>query len=150
MQRKGLKKYNGNKKEAIYLRWSNGICIRTVIRIWDIWVRIFWRWRGESGNDNNIEHIGNANGNDADGKISDKKPSNKNEKRLYRCKQKESIVFDTSLKEKNLALHERMLQKWHHYSTLSYFGITISLNISCSPHKTIRCSTKWKVYTNEC
>ena len=35
MQHKVLKKYNGDKKEEIYHRWSIVICIRTGIRIWE-------------------------------------------------------------------------------------------------------------------
>ena len=56
--------------------------------------------RGGAENDNYVEHIENANGDDADDEISDKKPSNKNEKRVYRWRKKEPTVFDTSFKEK--------------------------------------------------
>ena len=44
--------------------------------------------------------IANAKGDDADDEISDKKSLNKNEKRVYRWRKKEPIVFDTSFKGK--------------------------------------------------
>ena len=45
-------------------------------------------------------HNANANGDDADDEISNKKSSNKNEKRVHRWRKKEPIVFDTSFREK--------------------------------------------------
>ena len=57
---------------------------------------------GKAENDNNdVEHIANTNGGDADHEINDKKSSN--EKRVYRWRKKEPIVFDTSLKGKELS-----------------------------------------------
>ena len=57
---------------------------------------------GKAENDNNdVEHIANTNGGDADHEINDKKSSN--EKRVYRWRKKEPIVFDISLKGKELS-----------------------------------------------
>ena len=66
--------------------------------------------RGGAENDNDVEHIENAKGNDADDEISDKKPSNKNEKRVYR--ERKSLLFlIPHLKKKNLTHQQRMLLK---------------------------------------
>ena len=56
---------------------------------------------GGAENDNDVEHIANKNDDDEDDEISHKKSSN--EKRVYRWRKKEAIVFDTSFKGKELS-----------------------------------------------
>ena len=74
-------------------------------------------------------HNANANGDDADDEISNKKSSNKNEKRVHRWKKKEPIVFDTSFREKKISTPPKNAAEKHHYSISSYFAMTVSLNI---------------------
>ena len=56
---------------------------------------------GGAENDNDVEHIANKDDDDEDDEISHKKSSN--EKRVYRWRKKEAIVFDTSFKGKELS-----------------------------------------------
>ena len=56
---------------------------------------------GGAENDNDVEHIANKNDDDEDDEISHKKSSN--EKRVYRWRKKEAIVFDTSFKGEELS-----------------------------------------------
>ena len=58
---------------------------------------------GEAENDNDVEHATNKNSHDADDELSDKKPSNKNKKCVYRWRKKEPIVFNTSFKGKGFS-----------------------------------------------
>ena len=84
---------------------------------------------GKPENDNNVEHITNGNGDDADDEIDGEKLSNKNEKRVYSKRKKEPIVFDNSFKGKELTQQPETVAEMTRLQHFKLFWMAKSLNI---------------------